>query len=113
MATESGRCLTARATHASHRARILGLGLSVGIAIALGACGRLCARCEANDTRYSIVGYAAERDDKIGTAARLALSDGTLTNAEYGRVRALIVAEGDAADAKRKRELIKRYGRAR
>jgi hypothetical protein len=29
---------SARATHASHRARILGLGLSVGIAIALGGC---------------------------------------------------------------------------
>jgi hypothetical protein len=30
----TGDALRARATHASHRARILGLGLSVGIAIA-------------------------------------------------------------------------------
>lgn len=38
MESDSGRCLAARATHASHRARILGLGLSVGIAIALSGC---------------------------------------------------------------------------
>jgi hypothetical protein len=88
------------------RSNLRCLGLSVGIAIALSGCG---AR-EASDVQYSIAGYIAEGvtdNPEAVAAARLALSDGLLTQSEYAQVRAL-----DDADPRlpvRKREVIRKW----
>lgn len=91
--TDCGRCLAARATHASHRARILGLGLSVGIAIALSGCTPPSMRgsADASDVAFSTVTMDANESDypKAKAAAREALSDGRVTNDEYNRVIAI------------------------
>lgn len=103
---------TARATLASHRARA-GLGLSVGIAIALGGCSRPypVPLGEAGAVDYQMAGMLADSQTRSGAIARGGLVDGYLSAAEANKMWTAWRAERDARDAEQKAEVIKRWAR--
>jgi hypothetical protein len=77
----------ARATHASHRAVLHRLGLSVGIAIALSGCRLGPHQNPATPEKEAdAFCYSQARDDAARPAVREALSDGILTDAECSDV---------------------------
>ena len=109
----AGRCLTARATHASHRTRLHRLGLSVGIAIALCGCGRTpFDEREADPIQYSTVKDVIEFNRVGADLAKSALRDGVLTEDEYTDI---ILAPSQAREPEfvaDKERLIAEYSKA-
>jgi hypothetical protein len=104
---EVGAMPPARATHAPHRARILGLGLSVGIAIASSGCQSR----EARDVDYSMANNLAPDATRSGALARQGLADGFLNAGEAAAMWNAYRVEGDAELARRKAESIRRWAR--
>jgi hypothetical protein len=105
---------SARATHATHRARILGLGLSAGIAIALSGCSRTAPgfdNFEVVDADYATVAVIANHNWGSSPLARKALSDGKLTQGEYRGIMDKFDADRAADEAQAKADALRRWGR--
>lgn len=92
----------------SRSSRLRPAGAIAIAALCLAGCGNL----EADDISYSIAGYIAEGvslNPRAVDAAREALADGKLTNAEYDRIQEL--DDEISYHTLRKRQVIREWSR--